>query len=248
MLIIQLHGPPVCTGLSCSDDLRRATRLLLQLLDHRSSPSRCIPAQTKLDCSIAPLLHLPSSIAFSSKQLTFWLIFTTFTLFTHDKSPTFNALFHLSLQLPPRPSPFLHLHPPVTRPLLLPSGMHHHNLPHHKRLQPPLLHHHHHHHHPRRNVSPHHLLKRMLIGMLGTATLKFASLNSRPTPASDPIGTTLLVEWASQLNSARPAGKNFKKHNANKKLPFPHPHHVHLHPPHLPIRHHHSPLPAHLPL
>ena len=118
-----------------------------------------------------------------------------------------------------------------------PSSTHHHSLQSHKHPQPPPLHHH---HHPRGNVSLHHPSKRMLIGTHGMATLKFALWNSKLIPACDQIGTTLLVEWVSQLHSAKHAGKNFKKHNADTKQSF-HPHL--LHPP---TRHHLFPLFTHL--
>ena len=145
----------------------------LQLLDHRRVPSRCIPTQTKLDCSIAPPLHLPSSIAFFSKQPTFWPIFTAFTLFIQDKlTHTFNVPFHLSLQLLPRQFLFFHLPPLATQLPWLPSGKHHRHPLHHKSPQHPLLHHR---HHPRRNANLHHLSKKMQTGMPGMATTKFAS-------------------------------------------------------------------------
>ena len=75
------------------------------------------------------------------------------------------------------------------------------------------------------------------------ATLKFALWNSKLTPACDPIGTMLLVEWASQLHSVKHAGKNFKKHNANTKQSS-HRLHQHLLPP--PTHHHLFPLFTHL--
>ena len=96
---------------------------------------------------------------------------------------------------------------------------------------------------PRRNANLHHPSKRVLIGMPGMATLKFALWNSKLTPACDPIGTMLLVEWVSQLHSVKHAGKNFKKHNANTKQSS-HRLHQHLLPP--PTRHHLFPLFTHL--
>ena len=94
---------------------------------------------------------------------------------------------------------------------------------------------------PKKNL--HHPSKRALIGMPGMATLKFALWNSKLTPACDPIGTMLLVEWASQLHSVKHAGKNFKKHNANTKQSS-HRLHQHLLPP--PTHHHLFPLFTHL--
>ena len=137
------------------------------------------------------------------------------------------------LQLPSQQ--FLSLPPPplATRLPLPPSSTHHHSLQFHKHPQPPHLHHHH--HHPRRNANLHHPSKRMPIGMPGMATLKFALWNSKLMPACDQIGTTLLVEWASQLNSAKHVGRNFKKHNASTKLSS---HRLHPHLLHPPTRHH----------
>ena len=77
----------------------------------------------------------------------------------------------------------------------------------------------------------------------GDAEVRLVELK-KPMPGCDRTGITLLVEWASQLNSAKHVGKNFKKHNANTKQSSYHPHPRPLHPP----THHQLLLSRHLPL
>ena len=194
---------------------------------------------TKLDSSIELRLPSISFIVYSSKRQTSWPTCTAFILFTHGRStPIFTDLFRPSLRLPSQQFLSLPPLPPVIRLLLPPSSMHHHSVPLHKHPQPPPLHHHY--HNPRRNANLHHPSKKMLIGTLGMATLKFAWWNSKPMPACDQTGITLLVEWASQLNSAKHVGK----HNANIKQSSYRPHPHLLHPP---TRHHLFLLSLHLP-